>query len=117
MSKQDVLWLKSMAICSKYCRCHQKPERSFFYQGYQLPLCARCTGILAGYIVGMFSAPFIRRDLRLFWLCLPLLMDGGWQYISSYESNNRKRFITGVLYGFALIPGGVAILERLVCGR
>src|SRR5689334_3189432 len=25
--------------------CHQRPERSFFWSGYQLPVCARCTGL------------------------------------------------------------------------
>jgi uncharacterized membrane protein len=25
--------------------CHQKPERSFFLDGHQLPVCARCTGL------------------------------------------------------------------------
>ena len=25
--------------------CHQRPERSFFWDGHQLPVCARCTGL------------------------------------------------------------------------
>lgn len=25
--------------------CHQRPDRSFFWDGYQLPVCARCTGL------------------------------------------------------------------------
>ncbi|MDY3097688.1 DUF2085 domain-containing protein, partial [Methanobrevibacter sp.] len=24
--------------------CHRNPERSFFINGHQLPVCARCTG-------------------------------------------------------------------------
>ena len=28
--------------------CHQRPERSFFFHGEQLPVCARCTGLYAG---------------------------------------------------------------------
>jgi len=25
--------------------CHQRPDRSFFWDGHQLPVCARCTGL------------------------------------------------------------------------
>src|SRR4051812_167741 len=32
--------------------CHQRPDRSFFWQGHQFPVCARCTGI---YLSGAFA--------------------------------------------------------------
>ena len=31
--------------------CHQIPERSFFFKGYQFPVCGRCTGVIIGEIV------------------------------------------------------------------
>ncbi|MGI6363253.1 MAG: DUF2085 domain-containing protein [Bacillota bacterium] len=35
--------------------CHQLPERSLFLFGWQMPVCARCQGILTGQIVGSHS--------------------------------------------------------------
>jgi uncharacterized membrane protein len=32
--------------------CHQMPERSFFIDAHQLPVCARCTGLYAGAAAG-----------------------------------------------------------------
>jgi uncharacterized membrane protein len=32
--------------------CHQLPERSFHIAGVQLPVCARCTGLYAGGLIG-----------------------------------------------------------------
>lgn len=84
--------------------CHCKEERSFHYKGKRFPICARCTGELAGMIVAMFSCFFFR--LPLLWAVLilvPMIFDGLIQALSSYESNNRRRFITGFLFGFGLI--------------
>ena len=35
------------------CGCHQIEERSFKIKGWQFPVCARCTGILTGQIIGI----------------------------------------------------------------
>lgn len=32
--------------------CHQLPDRSFFLDGRQLPVCARCTGLYLSGVVG-----------------------------------------------------------------
>jgi uncharacterized membrane protein len=32
--------------------CHQMPDRSFFIDGQQLPICARCTGLYLSGITG-----------------------------------------------------------------
>ncbi len=33
--------------------CHQMPERSFFIDGHQLPVCARCTGLYLSAALGL----------------------------------------------------------------
>lgn len=33
---------------------------------------------------------------------LPMIIDGTVQMLTSYESNNIKRFVTGFLFGYAL---------------
>ncbi|HWT27368.1 MAG TPA: DUF2085 domain-containing protein, partial [Mobilitalea sp.] len=35
--------------------CHQRPDRSFFIKGYQMPVCARCFGVIIGYIIALPS--------------------------------------------------------------
>jgi uncharacterized membrane protein len=85
--------------------CHRLPERSFFFRGHQFPLCARCTGILAGYIVGIiyiliFKVSHIIIELSFM---IPLLIDGTGQYLRYFESTNIRRLITGILAGISTI--------------
>lgn len=35
--------------------CHQRPDRSFFLYGHQLPVCARCTGLYLSGLVGLLG--------------------------------------------------------------
>ncbi|MEW6009680.1 MAG: DUF2085 domain-containing protein [Euryarchaeota archaeon] len=88
--------------------CHGCPERSFKIKGHPLPVCARCTGIYLGsfsyiIIVLIFNWGF---NLTLFLagllLIIPTLGDGITQYFTLRESNNRLRFITGIIGGVGL---------------
>ena len=85
--------------------CHRLPERSFFFNGKQLLLCARCTGVLVGYLLGFlvlifrFHIPFIITLL----LFVPLAIDGCGQHFKYWESNNIRRFLTGICAGVAVI--------------
>lgn len=58
--------------------CHRMPERSFHFRGKQFPLCARCTGIMIGYIIGLLIlATYGRISLLLsFALIIPMIIDG-----------------------------------------
>jgi uncharacterized membrane protein len=93
-------------LCSFGCR--QIPAHSFFWHGYQLPLCARCLGVLAGAVAtaGLF---FARKRLSLTkflpscLLCLPLVVDGFMEISNATPWPNQMRFLTGILFAF----GGV----------
>lgn len=118
LSRKDRLWIASMEKCRKYCGCHQMPERSFFIGDYQFPLCARCTGIMIGHVLGVITAFFCRVPIKVVFGILPLAVDGSVQKYTDYESNNRRRLMTGILYGFsfmsACIYGARRIYKKVV---
>jgi len=35
--------------------CHQRPDRSFFWDGHQFPVCARCTGLYVSAAIGVMG--------------------------------------------------------------
>ena len=50
--------------------CHQRPERSFFLDGHQLPVCARCTGLYLSGAVGIVGWLVVKLGRR--WRSLPI---------------------------------------------
>jgi uncharacterized membrane protein len=40
--------------------CHQRPERSFFIDGHQLAVCARCTGLYLSGALGLMAWPLLK---------------------------------------------------------
>lgn len=84
--------------------CHCKEERSFIIHNRKFPICARCTGELIGIILAfiayfLFNMPSIPICIIMM---IPLIADGFIQQLTTYESTNIKRFITGFLFGIAL---------------
>ncbi|BAU27758.1 putative membrane protein [Aneurinibacillus soli] len=81
--------------------CHRKPSRSFFINGKQMPLCARCTSIFLGYLAIPFLLFFYPNTPLYvgFVLQIPILIDGFTQLYKWRESTNWLRFITGILSG------------------
>ena len=83
--------------------CHCRDDRTFHYKGEKFPICARCTGELVGIILSIFSCVFFRISISaIVILMLPLILDGVVQMFTSSESNNFKRFVTGLLFGYGL---------------
>lgn len=118
--------MKSMELPNiKFVPCHRMPERSFFYKGKQFPVCARCTGMLIGYLsIFLFFIHLIR--INIWWaifLNLPAYIDGMTQAMGWRESNNLLRLITGIMSGIgqmAFIPivgdPVIVIILRLIKG-
>ena len=84
--------------------CHCRADRSFFWKGRQFPICARCTGELAGMVCGLLACFF---RLPPVWaavlMMLPMVADGVIQLKTAYESTNPRRLVTGFLFGCGLM--------------
>ena len=95
------------------CRtgCHQRSDRSFYWKGTKFPLCARCTGILVGYILTIPIYMFYKGNVGIYFVCcLPIAVDGFTQVLGWQTSTNRRRFVTGVLAGYGIISMEITTL-------
>lgn len=84
--------------------CHCRDDRTFHWHGRKFPVCARCTGELAGILCSIAGSFFFLPHAGVcLLLMLPLLIDGFVQLKTAYESTNFRRFVTGFLFGYALL--------------
>src|SRR4029079_4248791 len=93
------------------------PERSFFIAGHQFAVCARCTGLYAGFAAATMAYPLVRslRQIKapprklLFLAAAPLAMYFAVGYFGIWENTHSSRFATGALLGavavFYVMPG------------
>jgi len=105
-------WIKLMYLGSKF-GCHQRYDRSFIFFGYQLPLCARCTGLVLGVFSGLLSLTFIRiklieSEFITVFLCFVIAImvigiDGIGQLKGKWVSTNFRRIITGFFCSFYFV--------------
>jgi uncharacterized membrane protein len=103
-----------------YAVCHRIPERSFFFGGQQLPLCARCSGTFLGVLLTLATLTLAGRTrasrlpprhilVVLVGFFLLWAFDGLNSYLTLYpslphlyEPQNWLRLTTGMLNGLAL---------------
>ncbi len=103
-----------------YAICHQIPARTFHIDGQPLPLCARCTGIYLGALMGIvgliLSGRYRSVNLPPLGILLLLVsfialmgIDGVNSYLTFfpgaphlYEPQNWLRLTTGTFHGLAL---------------
>jgi len=88
--------------------CHQRPERSFFFHGHQLGVCARCTGL---YVGAALAAPLAcalavgvssrRSRVVLGVAALPTLLTWTLEFAGLIPFSNWSRFAAALPLGFA----------------
>lgn len=85
--------------------CHGIPERCLCVGSRRLPICARCTGIAVGCILGIVYVIIFPSTVSVasLFLLLPLIIDGSGQLVGLWNSTNLRRFFTGVPAGIAVI--------------
>lgn len=105
MSNLRSSFLEQLRIIGNHSGCHQLPERSFFLNGKQFPVCARCTGVTIGQtlaVIYFFITKNAKIGLSIFLLGI-MGLDWGLQEFKIKSSTNVRRLITGVCGGFGII--------------
>jgi uncharacterized membrane protein len=113
--------------------CHQLPNRSFQIEGHPFAVCSRCTGIYAGYVLGLVAYPFVRSIVRTetparIWLLVaiaPAAIDFAGGFAGLFDNTLLSRALTGGVAGaagaFYTLPGFVCLaatnLRRLTGDR
>ena len=108
------IWNKLM-LFGNICGCHQRADRSFFFKCYQFPVCARCTGVIIGYLTAIGVYLYKSFD---FWvyivLCAVMFIDWYIQYLKIKASTNIRRLITGILGGFGIMSLEIGVLRFII---
>lgn len=109
--------------------CHQMPERAFWIAGHPLAVCARCSGIYAGFTLATLLYPLVRplfaRRLaaretpRRVWLILalaPTTIDFTLGITGLWANTHLSRSLTGAWLGawlaFYVVPSVLEISRQ-----
>lgn len=113
IADQIVIKLK---VLTDIVPCHRMKSRSLTIKGCTLPLCARCTGILLGYL--LFPLLLIVELNLPLWLGIllnfPMVLDGWTQKRKLRLSNNPLRLTTGIVSGIGQSIIIVSISQRII---
>jgi uncharacterized membrane protein len=96
--------------------CHQLPERSFYLGAFQLPVCARCTGIYLGGAAGAVATMTWRITRRraltrirtthirtvLLAGAVPTAVTFGLEWLGGWPMTNEVRALAGLPLGAAV---------------
>lgn len=113
-NKSYQLWRKCMVL-GEHIGCHQLPERSFFFCGYQMPVCARCTGVVVGYLLAIPSYILFGFQFGLSLLgCVLMFIDWFLQFIKYKPSTNNRRLLTGIFGGFGIMSIELFLIVKAI---
>jgi uncharacterized membrane protein len=87
--------------------CHQISGRSFQLEGHPFAVCARCTGIYAGFALGFALYPAVISCERawmparvwLFIAAVPITIDFALGFFGIWENTHFSRLLTGAFFG------------------
>jgi uncharacterized membrane protein len=104
--------------------CHQYEARSLTIFGHKLAVCARCSGIYFGALIGVLLYPLVRFSkhwsLRMLWIIagLPMLIDVVLDMVGVHASSIGTRLATGSFFGIAsagiLLPIAIEAVRNIL---
>lgn len=111
----DLKWMKWMEFGQRL-GCHQRADRSFFIGDYQMPVCARCTGVFTGYLMAVLWTPFSKGHETASKAAaaigsLLMLADWSLQALKIKESTNWRRLFSGIAGGFGIMTFWICFIR------
>ena len=99
--------------------CHQETAKLVHIFGTTTLLCARCTGIYIGGLLGAFTLLFYRGNINfptkyLLYSSLPMFLDVGLVMFGVYKYSKTIAFLTGILLGSVGIVYLIELIEKFL---
>lgn len=85
--------------------CHQFEGRSLHLGEHKLAVCARCSGIYFGFLIGVVFIPFMKkiksRNFKYVFvlISLPMIIDISLDYLGIHQCTLLTRSLTGLMFG------------------
>ena len=106
--------------------CHQIPDRSFFWHGHQLPVCARCTGLYVSGLAGLLAWIGLKAARRwrpltldpravlrvIAWTAVPTLVTYATGVIGLWDGSNMTRALLAVPVGASAGAAVAAVFTK-----
>ena len=99
--------------------CNNRADRGIYINGFCLPLCSRCTGILTGAVAGTIILKAGKKKLSQVTglagvaMLVPTAVDGVVEYVYGKESTNKRRLVTGLIAGVGCTVIEIYALQEL----